>query len=67
MEMNLQMFAENTQTTAGLSAEMKTYYGMELLENAKPQLVHNQFAATKGLPAAARPWSGVSSAPLTRR
>ena len=51
MEMNLQMFAENTQTTAGLSAEMKAYYGMELLENAKPQLVHNQFAATKGLPA----------------
>ena len=51
MKMNLQMFAENTQTTAGLSAEMKTYYGMELLENAKPQLVHNQFAATKGLPA----------------
>ena len=49
--MNLQMFAEaNTQTTGGLSAEMKTYYGMELLENAKPQLVHNQFAATKGLP-----------------
>ncbi len=52
MEMNLQMFAqENTQTTGTLSAEMKTYYGMELLENAKPQLVHNQFAATKGLPA----------------
>ena len=50
---HLQMFAgdSNTQTTAGLSAEMKTYYGMELLENAKPQLVHNQFAATKGLPA----------------
>lgn len=69
MEMNLQMFAENTQTTAGLSAEMKTYYGMELLENAKPQLVHNQFAGHEGacLPAAARPWSGVSSAPLTRR
>ena len=50
--MNLQMFAGemNTQTTGGLSAEMKTYYGMELLENARPQLVHNQFAATKGLP-----------------
>ena len=49
---DLQLFAGemNTQTTAGLSAEMKTYYGMELLENAKPQLVHNQFAATKGLP-----------------
>ena len=49
---HLQMFADsNTQTTSGLSAEMKTYYGMELLDNAKPQLVHNQFAATKGLPA----------------
>lgn len=49
---DLQMFAGdmNTQTTGGLSAEMKTYYGMELLENAKPQLVHNQFAATKPLP-----------------
>ncbi|MBQ2997017.1 MAG: N4-gp56 family major capsid protein [Oscillibacter sp.] len=40
----------NTQTTAALSAEMKTYYGMELLENAKPALVHNQFAATRGVP-----------------
>ena len=54
LNMELQVFAEaNTQTTGhgGLSAEMKTYYGMELLENAKPQLVHNQFAATKPLPA----------------
>lgn len=40
----------NTQTTGVLSAEMKTYYGMELLENAKPALVHNQFAATRGVP-----------------
>jgi N4-gp56 family major capsid protein len=48
---DLQLFADsNTQTTTGLSAEMKTYYGMELLENARPQLVHNQFAATKPLP-----------------
>ncbi len=49
---DLQLFAGdmNTQATGGLSAEMKTYYGMELLENAKPQLVHNQFAATKPLP-----------------
>ena len=30
---DLQVFAqENTQTTGGLSAEMKTYYGMELLD-----------------------------------
>ena len=51
-KMNLQMFAGemNTQTRGGLSAEMKTYYGMELLVYARPQLVHNQFAATKGLP-----------------
>ena len=43
---DLQVFAqENTQTTGGLSAEMKTYYGMELLDNAKPQLVHNQALA----------------------
>jgi N4-gp56 family major capsid protein len=51
--MDLQNFAdENTQTTtqSELSSEMKTYYGMELLENAKPELVHNQFAATKPLP-----------------
>ena len=53
MYYDLQLFAGemNTQTTGGLSAEMKTYYGMELLENARPQLVHNQFAATKPLPA----------------
>ena len=48
---DLQLFADsNPQTTSGLSAEMKTYYGMELLETAKPALVHNQFAATKPLP-----------------
>ena len=48
---DIQLFADsNVQTTGGLTAEMKTYYGMELLENAKPQLVHNQFAATKPLP-----------------
>ena len=50
---DIQRFAAaGTQTTgtSTLSAEMKTYYGMELLENAKPALVHNQFAATKPLP-----------------
>ena len=49
--LSYQLFAEpNTQTTGGLTGEMKTYYGMELLENARPHLVHNQFAATKPLP-----------------
>ena len=55
MTMNLQLFAAepNTQvsTQNTLTPEMKTYYGMELLENAKPELVHNQFAATKAIPA----------------
>lgn len=69
---DLQLFAgeANTQTTGhgGLSAEMKTYYGMELLENAKPQLVHNQFAATKPLPTRRRQdRGGASSAPSRRR
>ena len=51
MELNYQMFADaNTQTTGGLSAEMKTYYGMELLENAKPKLVHGQFGQKKPIP-----------------
>ena len=68
---DLQLFAGGGQYPdtghGGLSAEMKTYYGMELLENAKPQLVHNQFAATKPLPAGGgKPWSGANSAPLTR-
>jgi len=49
--LNLQLFADPAlQTTGGLSAEMKTYYGMELLEQAKPLLVHNQLAAPKPLP-----------------
>ena len=40
-KMNLQMFAGemNTQTTGGLSAEMKTYYGMEQLAAAYPGCV----------------------------
>ena len=41
---DLQVFAqENTQTTGGLSAEMKTYYGMELLDNFRLQDVHMAF------------------------
>ena len=50
--LDYQLFADdNVQTSSALSAEMKTYYGMELLENARPALVHNQFAAQKPLPA----------------
>lgn len=37
--------------TNDLSGEMKTYYDTELLENARPNLVHMQFAKKQGLPA----------------
>lgn len=44
--------ATTTQTTllADLSPEMKTFYSMELLEEAKPNLVHNQFNKHVPLP-----------------
>lgn len=54
---NLQLFAEmNTQTTLldavgnDLSAEMKTYYCKQLLEDAKPNLVHDQFGQKRSIP-----------------
>lgn len=55
----LQMFAEdthgfdmNTQTTGtdGLSVEMKTYYSDYLIDNAKPNLVHDQFGQKHAIP-----------------
>ena len=44
--------ATTTQTTllSELSPEMKTFYSMELLEEAKPNLVHNQFNKHVPLP-----------------
>lgn len=33
-----------------LSPEMKTYYDMYLIDNAKPKLVHDQFGQTKPIP-----------------
>ena len=50
---NLQLFADlNTQTTASadLSVEMKTYYSDYLLDNAEPNLVHDQFAQKHPIP-----------------
>lgn len=43
--LNLQLFANEVQTTllSGLSAEMKTFYDMTLIDEAGPQLVHDQF------------------------
>lgn len=59
MSAMLQMFAEdthgfdmNTQTTGtdGLSVEMKTYYSDYLIDNAKPNLVHDQFGQKHAIP-----------------
>jgi N4-gp56 family major capsid protein len=48
---NLRLF-DNTNITsdAGLSPEMKTYYDKDLLRNAKPKLVHNQFGQKRPIP-----------------
>ncbi len=45
-------FDMNTQTTgsAGMSAEMKTYYSDYLIDNAKPNLVHDQFGQKHPIP-----------------
>lgn len=37
--------------TNTLSSTMKTYYDTELLENARPELLHTQFSRKQGLPA----------------
>ena len=50
---NLQLFADlNTNTTlsAGLSDEMKTYYSDYLIDNAQPELVHDQFGQKHPIP-----------------
>lgn len=35
---------------SGMSAGMKTFYDTELLENARPELIHTQFAKKQALP-----------------
>ena len=48
---NLQLFAE-VQTTLleGLSAEMKTFYDMTLIDEAQASLVHDQFGQKRPIP-----------------
>lgn len=54
-KINLQLFAE-TQTTLlatdgnNLSAEMKTFYDMTLIDEASAQLVHDQFGQKRPIP-----------------
>ena len=49
---NLQLFAENTQTTAtsSLSDEMKVFYSDYLIDSAEPKLVHDQFGQKHPIP-----------------
>lgn len=50
---NLQLFANhvNVTTDAALSVENKTYYDMTLIDEASPNLVHDQFGQKKPIPA----------------
>ena len=51
-KMNLQLFADNVNTTAdaGLSVENKTFYDRALLEEASPNLIHMQFGQKRPIP-----------------
>ena len=52
LNINLQLFAENTQVTtqSSLSDEMKTFYSDYLIDNAEPKLVHDQFGQKHPIP-----------------
>ena len=52
LAMNLQLFANEVQTTLldGLSPEMKTFYDMTLIDEASPNLVHDQFGQKRPIP-----------------
>jgi N4-gp56 family major capsid protein len=50
---NLQLFAEmntNVTTDSGLSVENKTHYDMTLIDEATPNLIHDQFGQKKPIP-----------------
>lgn len=52
MNIDLQLFAEvQTTTSDGLSAEMKTFYDMTLIDEASANLVHDQFGQKRPIPA----------------
>lgn len=50
LNIDLQLFAINLTTDSDLSVEMKTYYDSNLLDNAEPELVHNQFGQKRPIP-----------------
>jgi N4-gp56 family major capsid protein len=53
LTLDLQMFAAATDTTesAGMTAEMKTFYEKRLIDQAEPKLVHDQFGDFYPIPA----------------
>lgn len=51
--LNLQLFAEpntNVTTDPGLSYENKTFYDMALIQEASPNLIHDQFGQKRPIP-----------------
>lgn len=48
--MNLQLLATQVTTQDSLSAEMKTFYDMRLIDEASPLLVHEQFGQKRPIP-----------------
>ena len=52
-KINLQLFADmNTNVTSdsGLTLEMKTFYDMNLIDEAQPNLIHDQFGQKRPIP-----------------
>ena len=48
--LDLQLFAAQVTTQDGLSAEMKTFYDMTLIDEASANLVHDQFGQKRPIP-----------------
>ena len=52
-KLNLQLFADlktNVTTDSGLTHEMKTFYDMNLIDEASAELVHDQFGQKRPIP-----------------
>ena len=53
LTLNLRLFdgaPANTTEASGMSVEMKTFYDRTLIENAEPELIHDQWAQTRDIP-----------------
>jgi N4-gp56 family major capsid protein len=48
--LNLRLFDTQTTETPGLSDEMKTYYDDYMIDNAVPNLIHDQFGQERPIP-----------------